>query len=184
MRKKFLLVLVLSISIIQFSLIAHAQEDVFPFDGYKWERLSESGKLGYVIGFMEGVSQVIPEVSYVLAFQEATMKDKTEKPSYIKIYTSFSLGFDLSGITVGQFMSGLDNFYKDYRNKRILVSEAIWITKLEMKGAPQSFIDEEIRILRMPKEERSISRFNLQGKNSEYKEERQKWGRHLPMGIF
>jgi hypothetical protein len=47
----------------------------------------------------------------------------------------------LAHVTVGQQVEGLDVFYKDYRNRKILTINAIWIVLNEIAGTPRSTID-------------------------------------------
>ncbi|MFQ5867977.1 MAG: hypothetical protein ACE5IT_08325 [bacterium] len=68
-----------------------------------------------------------------------------------------------------RFFDGLEKFYEDSRDKRVLTREAIWIVKLEGKGAPQEFIDEEARILGMPIGERAEKWPTLLEENQAYK---------------
>ena len=44
-------------------------------------------------------------------------------------------------VTVGQLVGGLDVFYKDSRNRKILTVNAIWIVLNEIAGTPRSTID-------------------------------------------
>lgn len=53
-----------------------------------------------------------------------------------------------TNVTSLQISDGLTDFYKDYRNRSILVSDAIWPVVKEIAGDPQSDIDSLVLNLR------------------------------------
>lgn len=157
-------------------------------DGYKWTSMDDSMKIGFALGFIWGVSRATEEGSFALRRLALRLMmpdlNKEVAPTIRELANSDAdvLGkkLDLSGITAGQLIEGLDNFYKDYRNMKVLAEEAIWIVKLEIRGAPREFIDEEIRLLRMPEEEGAKEWLNLLEKNRTYKEASDKWRDQTP----
>ncbi|MGH9822017.1 MAG: hypothetical protein ACREDR_01990 [Blastocatellia bacterium] len=50
----------------------------------------------------------------------------------------------MSEVTAGQVREGLDRFYKDYRNRRILVQNAIWLVLNSIAGKPQADWDKMV----------------------------------------
>lgn len=159
-------------------------------DGYKWTSFDRSWKLGFATGFLWGVVTATSEgVGRLQRFASMAIFKTAEVDPKTKEYVDETPGdflkrLDLSEITSGQIVDGLDNFYKDYRNMTILVEEAIWIVKLEIRGAPQEFIDEEARLLRMPKGERFKEWSNLWSKNQAYREAWDKWVYQIPLSVW
>lgn len=162
----------------------------FRLDGYKWTSLNKAKdkiwKLGWAIGFYDGVNQAAIESIGSLIVPGFTVQgtifevDPTIKERVGRTADLLRKKLDFSGITFSQMVDGLDNFYKDYRNMTVLAQEAIWIVKLELRGAPQDFIDEEARILRMPGGKRYNECSSLLEKNQAYRKAWQKWGNQIP----
>ena len=61
--------------------------------------------------------------------------------------------------------------------------EAIYIVKLQIKGVPEEFIEQEKRLLRIPLFERDDERKALLAKDEEYKISHKKWSKYLPWGL-
>lgn len=155
-------------------------------DGYTWGSWTDPIKAGWVVGFCEGVDKAILEGKGFLSAGEFISRlapEVTEsqlKERRLKLIDLFAKALDLSGITYAQMIDGLDKFYKNYRNKEVLTRRAIWIVKLEVKGAPQEFIEQETRLLRLPPAERAIKHLTLLEENQAYKETYEKWGDQIP----
>lgn len=49
---------------------------------------------------------------------------------------------------MGQFVDGMDAFYKDYRNKQLEVGWAIQYVRDEIKGKPAQELDAEVALWR------------------------------------
>jgi hypothetical protein len=162
------------------------------YDGYTWESWSEDFmKLGWVAGFSNGLLQVVSETpAYFLGCArdmklESTGTIEGAEELGVQLIKDFKdMIYWGEGTTIGQMVTGLDKFYKDYRNKTILMREATYIVKLEVMGAPQEFIEQVTRILRMSYEERDEEHKSLLGRNREYKEAYNKWGKYFPLGII
>jgi len=158
-------------------------------NGYEWESWNNFVKLGWVMGFLRGIHWAIWE-NHLFLLQFALRKPKdelgtiewTEQVAH-ELHNEFMEGIDLGKGTYGQMITGLDEFYKDYRNKRILVVEAMYIVKLEVMGAPRELIDQVTRLLRMPVEERIKEEESLLDGNPAYKKALIKWGKYLPLGV-
>jgi hypothetical protein len=131
--------------------------------GHDWNTYSESLKEGYALGFINGASlAAFREVS--LCFQLTnisldiinTSNDffkqwKEKHPEIVTAATSqmlkqadrpefkqefclkrFNSGFE--NITVGQFLSGVNAFYRDYRNQSIPVNYAMQYVRDDVNG--------------------------------------------------
>jgi len=105
------------------SVPVRAQEDS-ERNGMWWVQLQMKSpenaffyKVGYAIGFIDGWEQ-----GHRSGFGEA-LGFGAAKPAAL---SAFSGNVTLhNGVTAGQLVDGLDDFYRDYRNRRIRVGEAI-----------------------------------------------------------
>jgi hypothetical protein len=97
--------------------------------------------------------------------------------------------FVLEEIKINQYVDKLDTFYRDPQNKKIKVSEAVYIVKLELKGASKKFVFQLTRTFRIPnsiyskgyipkKRLKEIS--TLYEGNKEFKEAWDKWSEEIP----
>lgn len=159
-------------------------------DGYEWESWTESWKAGWVIGFYEGIEQAGLETSWSLMLCAMGVGRKLAgtvegtKEVEDEVFNEFEERTLGGKGTYGQMVIGLDEFYKDYRNKKVLVREASFIVKLELKGAPQEFIEEQTRIFRMPWEDRKEAQKSLLEENQEFKRAWERWGKYLPLSVI
>jgi hypothetical protein len=88
------------------------------WDGDFWKTKGRDLKLVYVTGFVDGRNEGANEVAGALG---TSILD----PKIAKL---------ASKVTVGQIVDGLDEFYQDYRNARILVRYAIEYVVMEAQG--------------------------------------------------
>lgn len=164
----------------------------FTVNGYEWESLTEELKAGWALGFGDGVVQAKMEGGIFLFTIPKLMERKgvgtyEEAKKVINVnelFNEFQYKILLGEISCGQMVTGLDEFYKDYRNKNILVREAVYIVKLEIMGTPQEFIDQATRSLRMPLKDRIKEQESLLAGNQEYKTAWEKWGKYLPFSVI
>jgi hypothetical protein len=56
--------------------------------------------------------------------------------------------YAMSGITIGQMISGLDELYKDYKNVNIYIQEAIYVVKKQINGSSSEEIEAILQYLR------------------------------------
>jgi len=158
-------------------------------DGATWESWSEAMKLGWVVGFMAGVNQASMETYIFLVDFANTVRmkfgRKVEGVAEIANRTNdlFVQKISLSGLDYGRLVTGLDQFYQNYQNKKIMVKEAIYIVKLGLMGAPQEFIEEQTRILRIDWKHRMKEQTSLWDSTEEYKIAWEKWGKYLPFSV-
>ena len=64
----------------------------------------------------------------------------------LKVSTSYSnfVGKYFKDVTNGQLVDGLDDFYSDYRNRRILLSNAIWLVSNSIAGEDKKKLEKMI----------------------------------------
>jgi hypothetical protein len=71
------------------------------------------------------------------------LKDKTANECTSKAHESYNdfLAQYFRNVTNGQVVDGLDSFYSDYRNRSILVHDAVWLAVNEITGTPRGRLD-------------------------------------------
>ena len=108
-------------------------------DGNWWTDQSQCMKTAYVVGFFDGM-----ELGNKFSYWGLTA-DQGETCNYF-IVKSFNDHYSkfFSDITSGQLADGLDNFYSDYRNRRIKVADAIWLVTNSIVGTPHEELDKMI----------------------------------------
>ena len=102
-----------------FSLSAHAQSD---FDGDFWTTKTYAIKVTYVLGFVDGRSHGINDAAEALG-------TNLQDPRISK------LAFE---VTVGQIVDGADEFYKDWRNRKVILRHAMQYVLDEAQGKDDS----------------------------------------------
>lgn len=88
------------------------------WDGEFWKTKSRDLKVVYATGFVDGRNEGVNEAAGALGTNVFDPKIATLA----------------SKVTVGQIVDGLDEFYEDYRNARILVRHAIEYVVMEAQG--------------------------------------------------
>jgi len=145
--KKVLLVLVVALA----ALVSNVALAATDLDGFWWEKLDASFKLGWVSGYAKAMD---------LAGTIQMGKCASNMPLYQKewpgvapkdILQNMCLSdtqFDYDGIAMGQFVDGVDAFYKDYRNKQLEVGWAIEYARDAIKGKPAQELDARVAVWR------------------------------------
>jgi hypothetical protein len=100
-------------------LPSQAQSD---FDGDFWIPKNQDVKLSYVVGFVDGRNDGINEAAEAVG-------TKIDDPRLSKL---------ASEVTVGQIVDGVDEFYKDWRNRKVLLRDAMQYVEDEAKGKDDS----------------------------------------------
>jgi hypothetical protein len=114
-------------------------------DGNWWTTISAETKNMYVVGMFDGM-HLGGEFAYWGTLEKYGIKD----PAVGKAMDSYD-GLNkkyFSNVTSLQVSDGLTEFYKDYRNRSISVSDALWPVVKEIAGDPQAEIDSLVRNLR------------------------------------
>ena len=123
-------------------------------NGYWWQSCPEGIKVGYVIGYGDG-SEASSTEWKLYSNIEQKMYDNTNRASDKKM-SQFASGLsdiagklgDFSGIRFGQYTSGLDAFYKDFRNMSIHVEDAMPYVRDQIKGVDKKELETELDMLR------------------------------------
>jgi hypothetical protein len=98
---------------------SHAQSD---FDGDFWITKTDVVKLMYVLGFVDGRNDGINDAAEAVG---TDLKD----PRISKL---------ASEVTVKQMVDGVDDLYKDWRNRKILLRDAMQYVEDEASGKDDS----------------------------------------------
>lgn len=120
------------------------------FNGYWWNEQLESVKLAYVSGFTKGTDDAI---AFLRKFEDEGYRTlyQVEGCSQTSIVTLVDwikreLSFDLFDVV--EVADGVDEFYRDFRNRRIAVGYAIAIVRMQLKEKSPGVIESEIRKFR------------------------------------
>jgi hypothetical protein len=73
--------------------------------------------------------------------------DKVCAPKIIGSYSVYSEKY-LKDVTNSQVADGLDEFYKDYRNRSIRISNGVWLVLNSIAGTPKAELDRKIENFR------------------------------------
>jgi hypothetical protein len=118
----------------------HAQDNTRR-DGNWWREQTPSGKITYMTGFFDGMG-----LGHNFAYWN-NVNDKVCAPKIVGSYDFYSDKF-LKEVTNIQLADGLDEFYKDYRNRSIRISDGVWLVLNSIAGTPQAELDKRIENFR------------------------------------
>jgi hypothetical protein len=131
--RQILFCLLVSISIVQTGFAENRR------DGNWWNSLDDDFKYSYIVGIYDGL---------LLGnnFSLWGISSKTDCDCVSEAISSF---YDynhtyMSNVTNGQIVDGLNEFYKDFRNRRIRVGGAIWIVVKDIAGTPKEEMEKLI----------------------------------------
>jgi hypothetical protein len=127
------------------------QQQPQQFSGYWWANMNPSFKLGWASGYAKamdsaGSIQMVTCAANMPMYQKQ-FPNADPKVLMEKLCLS-DKQFDYDGITMGQFVDGIDAFYRDFRNKQLEIGWAIEYVRDEIKGKPASELDTEINLWR------------------------------------
>lgn len=119
-------------------------------NGFDWEPAPKSYKDAFVLGFVDGAMSCreqwkLATQSKLSAAKHNGFDTRSIHPSSLDEPFSYS---NFTGIAPAQLVAGLDEFYKDFRNKRIHVRDAIQYVKDEIKGKPADKLQQNLEVYR------------------------------------
>jgi|GEM_PF-1484208 len=145
MKKFFIIFFISTLTV----LSVNATKPDYPYNYSSWKAQSESFQLGYLRGLFRGYGDCYICFHGLLESypNDSSLSDLQE---IIWQYGTFlDLAIDVtSGMTLGQMVDGIDEFYKDYRNRLISVENILRMVKMQIDGKSQAEIDSLARSLR------------------------------------
>lgn len=129
---KTLLILFLSIILVE----VHAQNS--RRDGNWWMSKDARYKNIFVLGFFDGM-ELGNKFSYWPQIKDSTSDSCIEKTfeSFHQYYSKY-----LDQVLNTQVSLGLDSLYSDFRNRRILINDGIWLVLNEISGLSKKEMDD------------------------------------------
>ena len=98
-------------------------------DGNWWVAQSDVYKLTYVLGMFDGTT--VGRDFAVRKFEDKQNLNVTTTTMILNAFTETEQRL-MSNVTVGQVVAGLDDFYKDYKNRKI---ESVYAVEVVLEGA-------------------------------------------------
>lgn len=108
-------------------------------NGRDWFDLSGAHRILWVNGLIAGTDSTI--INYSLP----DIKPKIDN----KIFNHNSEKSGIWGISAEQLVKAMNEFYIDYKNKRITMVDAIYVVRMEIQGKRPELIEAQKRYLRM-----------------------------------
>lgn len=133
MKRLLLLLVVLS----TVNCWASDSKDVTDSDGTDWQSYSEAQKVGYIAGYISAMSAARLNMSYFCS----VTKDHSSTVQTCNNTVTF---LDYSEITVGQYLRGMDELYKDFRNGQLPITYGLRLVRDEVKGRTQESVEREL----------------------------------------
>ena len=132
--------------------LGQGQSPKEPDNGFWWVNQSETFKLGFVSGYASAMSNAADEIGFscIAAKNGGVLPEKVPTDAVLAecmnspTYVHFSFG----GIRVGQLEEGMDDFYKDFRNKGVYVTAAMFYVRDELKGKSAKELEDELSVYR------------------------------------
>jgi hypothetical protein len=119
------------------TLHLNAQTDLSRRDGNWWIGQSTVFKNAYIGGFFDGM-----DLGYKFSYwRRPKQNNKNSCMSEVtKSFTTLNEEY-FKNVSSRQLADGLDAFYSDYRNRRIYLSNAVWLVTNGIAGTPQKDLD-------------------------------------------
>jgi hypothetical protein len=109
-------------------------------DGSDWKQYSQSYKVGWIDGFVTAMSDAQIGTALLCAFQLKLRSETAEA----KACSDEAQGFNFEMIKFGQYLDGMDAFYKDFRNTDYPITWAIKIVRDQIRGRSAEDIEKEL----------------------------------------
>ena len=98
-------------------------------DGNWWRSFGRESHVPFIVGFFQGMA-LGKHFSYWEYIEDGEAAQRTNA-SFRNYWDKF-----VAGTNTAQMVDGLDNFYGDYRNRKILVQDAVWLVLNNVAGTP------------------------------------------------
>jgi hypothetical protein len=121
-------------------------------NGYWWVNQSETYKLGFVNGYAMAMTRASDRVTFMCLAEKngGVIPEKYPGDEALRAcaQTPTAKLFDFTGIRLGQLVDGTDEFYKDFRNKGVSVTSAMFYVRDELNGKSAKELEDELNIFR------------------------------------
>jgi hypothetical protein len=142
-------------------------------NGYFLGKLNPNEKLTYVMGYVEGIGELNTEIRHQMSILVLLYdKEKTQKYKYLAEYGKemddyYEKKYHYFNIPYRQFVEGLDKIYADFKNKPIILNDALLLVKQMLEGADEQEIEKRMVFMRKTnqEQERVINKELLEMKN-------------------
>lgn len=101
-------------------------------DGSDWRQYSQTYKVGWIDGFVAAMDDAQFGTAALCAFQLHVTLESEEG----KACTAEAQSYNFEMVKYGQFLDGMDAFYKDFRNMEVPTNTAIRIVRDQIRGRP------------------------------------------------
>lgn len=138
--------------------VQQAIADSGRLDGEWWNSMTRGDRLLYIIGFADGRHyefqnwDLVTLVVYPLdTGKELSKEQKKLVATYlaqVKAKAARMMDGDLKGATTTQLVDGLDALYADFRNRRILVKNALAIAFRSIGGSTDEDVQKMLEAMR------------------------------------
>lgn len=152
-----------------------AKPDLSELDGSDWQVWSEGKKITFILGFLIGSSHVIRQNEPSLSKDDSDRRfdDMRKRLSSgndrkkRRVKSTFSkeevilwghyrasmiqkglIDYAVYDITLGQLAKGMDDLYKDSKNAKIRIADAVYAAKQQIKGASREDMERMLQTLR------------------------------------
>jgi hypothetical protein len=132
------------IALLLCSMALAAMADDVRQDGNFWSGMNDSARLNFMVGFFSGIR--LGTRLTVWGLPEKPGEPGGFSQERLAAFNAFSKMQSqyLNNVTIGQLRDGLDEFYRDYRNRSIEIPNAVWLILNEIKGTPRKQLEEMI----------------------------------------
>ena len=118
-------------------------------NGNDWQEWNRMTKATYILGFTNGSIYLVSHNLVDIILLEANKKRQFSIEETNKITKSIKQRYYSSyNISVGQIVEGIDILYKDFKNKGIRISDAIYVVKRQIEGTSPEDIEKILIYLR------------------------------------
>jgi hypothetical protein len=134
----------LLVFMVAFATAAHSKSD-----GNWWNATSDTARINYLIGYFDGASATAFYLPAIICMDQKRTGNDLEKCTEGAYYAAQkAVVAPIAGRPYGQFVTGLNTFYSDYRNLGICFKVAVNVVKSEMKGMKQESVRDWVEKVR------------------------------------
>ncbi len=108
-------------------------------DGSTWHGYSKEFKVAYVAGYISGMN--FAQLDSIFGCLRIGIRDGD---AALKTCQEYADDFDFTVIKADQLLSGMDTFYKDFRNLQVPIYMAMRLVRDEVRGRPLEDIQKEL----------------------------------------